>query len=160
MKAPAWLIPVSLSLPMTAWADQPPTGETPAPPPAYKVLRFDENYYYLSAATNRVDPLDAVKYIPLRPGSPDWYLSLGGEVRERFESVNDDNFGIRGGADTYWLQRLTLLTDWHFSDRVRIFAEGISGMVEGEHKPAPPRAARRPRSAIRVHGCRALSHRR
>jgi hypothetical protein len=116
------------------------TGETPLPPPAFKVLRFDEDYSCLTNPANRTDWLfDPIKYIPLRKDASDWYLTLGGEVRERFEGVYDPNFGIGGaGANSYWLQRLTFLADAHLGERVRVFAEGISGVVSGESQPAPP----------------------
>jgi len=105
------------------------TGETPLPPPSYKLLRFDEDYSCLTNAANRTDWFDRVKYVPLRTNQPYWYLTFGGELRERFESVHDDNFGIRSGPDTYWLQRITLLGDLHLGERVRVFAEGIQRHV-------------------------------
>ncbi len=113
------------------------TGETPLPPPSYKLLRFDEDYSCLTNAAIRADWFDRAKYIPLRANDPYWYLTFGGELRERFESVHDDNFAIRSGPDSYWLQRITLLGDLHLGERVRVFAEGISGLNAGERQPAP-----------------------
>ncbi|HXI70259.1 MAG TPA: alginate export family protein [Verrucomicrobiae bacterium] len=132
-----WLIPVLLVLPFIALADD-MTPESQFVPPAYKILRFDENYSCLSNSALRTNFLDSIKYIPLRTNDPTWYLTLGGEVRERFEGHYDPNFGISGNApDSYWLQRVTLLADLHLGDRFRIFTEGISGVIEGENKPAP-----------------------
>ncbi len=132
-----WPIPLLLALPtLTAATDMSP--EIPSPPPAYRVLRFDEDYSGLTNAANRGDFFDPIKYIPLRQGYPDWYLTFGGEVRERFESTHDLNFGIRAGSQTYGLQRITLLSDLHLGERLRIFAQGISGVVAGEPQPAPP----------------------
>ena len=113
-------------------------GQLPSSPPVYQVLRFDEDYFDLSNPTNRTDWSDPIKYIPLRSGEPTCYLTFGGEVRERFEGVYDPNFGIGSGPDAYLLQRLTLLSDLHLGERVRIFAEGISGLMVGENQPAPP----------------------
>jgi hypothetical protein len=114
-------------------------GEFPFTPPPYQVLRFNENYLYLSNPTNRSDWFDPIKYIPLRSPDPFWYLTIGGELRERFEGNYDANLGIGGvGSDSYLLQRITLLTDLHLGERVRLFAEGISGLIEGESLPAPP----------------------
>jgi hypothetical protein len=134
------LISLSVILPATVLADEvTTTGETPSPPPAYNVLRFDENYSCLTNPANRTDWFDPVKYIPLRTNDPLWYLTLGGELRERFEGNYDPNFGIGGaGADSYLLQRITLLADLHLGERVRIFTEGISGVMEDETPPAPP----------------------
>src|SRR6266851_3208800 len=114
------------------------TGETPLPPPSYKILRFDEDYSCLTNPANRSDWFDPVKYIPLRENEPYWYLSFGGELRERFEGIHDDNFGIGSGPDSYWLQRVTLLGDLHLGERVRVFAQGISGVIAGETQPAAP----------------------
>ena len=114
-------------------------AETPMPPPAYKPLRFDEDFSRLSTAANRTDWFDPVKFIPLRAGDPAWYLSVGGELREIFEGNYDPSFGIGGlGSDSYLLQRVTLLTDVHLGERVRFFLEGISGVVAGESLPPPP----------------------
>src|SRR5215831_10843999 len=54
-------------------------------PPPYTLLRFNEDYRYLSAPQNRTDLFDPLKYIPLDPNDPNSYLSLGGEIRERYE---------------------------------------------------------------------------
>src|SRR6266566_858549 len=116
-----------------------PGAEIPLTPPAYKMLRFDEDYSCLTNQDNRTDWFDPVKYIPLRADDPLWYVSFGGELRERFEGNYDPNFGIRGlGSDSYLLQRVTILTDVHLGERVRFFAEGISGIVAGESHPPPP----------------------
>src|SRR5882757_5985911 len=118
-------IPVLLVAPFTALADD-MTPESQFVPPAYKILRFDENYACLSNPTNRTDWVDPIKYISLRSNDPAWYLTLGGEVRERFEGHYDPNFGIGGESpDSYWLQRITLFSHGHLGDRSRIFVEGI-----------------------------------
>ena len=123
-----------LIVPAAALADDTSASpELPFTPPPYHALRFDENYMYLSNPTNRTDWFDAIKYIPLRSQDPAWYLTIGGELRERFEGNYDANLGIGGmGSDSYLLQRITLLTDLHLGERVRLFAEGISGLIEGE----------------------------
>src|SRR5258706_8439091 len=96
-----------------------PGAETPLTPPAYKMLRFDENYSGLTNQDNRTDLFDPVKYIPLRKDDPLWYLSFGGELRERAEGNYDRNFGIGAvGSDSYLLQRITLLADAHLGERV------------------------------------------
>lgn len=115
-----------------------PGPEIPLTPPAYKIYRFDEDYSCLTNQDNRTDLFDPVKYIPLRKDDPLWYLSFGGELRERVEGNYDPNFGVGAqGSDSYLLQRITLLSDVHLGERVRFFAEGISGLMEGESQPAP-----------------------
>ena len=134
-----WLISWPIILPAIVTAQQMiPGAEIPLTPPGYKMLRFDEDYSYLTNQANRTDLVDPVKYIPLRQEHPLWYLSIGGELRERYEGHYDPNFGIGGkGSDSYLLQRITLLTDVHLGERLRFFAEGISGVIEGESQPAP-----------------------
>jgi hypothetical protein len=108
-------------------------------PPEYQVFRYNENYSYLSNVTSRGDLFDSGKYVPLRLDDPNWYVTFGGELRERFEGHYDPNFGIGSpGADSYWLQRIRLLTDWHLGQRIRIYIQGVSGLMEGEIPPAPP----------------------
>jgi Alginate export len=136
----AWLISISLVLASNVMAANFTTPEgIPLTPPSYQVLRFDENYSCFSNSVNRTDFIDPIKYIPLRANDPSWYLTVGGEVRERFEGYFNDNFGIGGAEpDYHLLQRLTLLTDWHLGERVRFFASGISALQFGGVRPAPP----------------------
>ena len=61
-------------------------------PPAYKLLRYEEDYSYLKDPSRRTDFWDPIKYIPLW-GRDDWYLSLGGEVRERYEFYHNQDAG-------------------------------------------------------------------
>src|SRR5690242_16258963 len=135
----ALLISVPIVVPAIVAAQQLTPGADPTHTPRLKMLRFDEDYSYLTNQANRTDLFDPVKYIPLRQDDPLWFATIGGELRERYEGHYDPNFGIGGkGSDSYLLQRLTLLTDVHLGDRLRFFAEGISGIIEGESQPAPP----------------------
>jgi hypothetical protein len=136
----AWLISVLFIVSSNLFADDMTTNEEiPSPPPPYQFPRFDENYGYLSDPANRSDLFDPIKYIPLRANDPSWYLTVGGEARERFEGYYNPNFGIGGvGPDSHLLQRLVLLTDWHLGERVRIYVSGISGAQFGGIRPAPP----------------------
>ena len=105
---------------------------------SYKVLRFDENYFSLGSSESHTDLFDEVKYIPLQARDSSWYLTMGGEIRERFEAVRNPDFGIEAAHDSYWLQRITVLADVHLGPRVRVFVEAISGLIAGEDQPAPP----------------------
>jgi hypothetical protein len=135
----ACIILLLFSLPLAIpAADMTTTQETPSAPQAYDLLRFNETYSGLGQAANRTDWFAPLKYIPLRTNDPSWYLTLGGEIRERFESTQDLNFGVGAGGDAYLLQRLTLVADLHLGDRVRFFAEGISGLMLGESESPPP----------------------
>jgi len=136
----AWLISIAFSFCLNLMADTMTTpNEILTLPPAYEPLRYEENYSCLSNAVNRTDLLDPIKYIPLRAGDPSWYLTVGGEFRARFEGNYDQNFGIGGlPANSYYLQRVSLLTDLHLGERVRFFVQGISALMKGASLPAPP----------------------
>src|SRR5258705_13929176 len=91
---PACALDVSTVLAQVANTD----AEIPLTPPAYKMLRFDEDYSCLTNQANRTDLFDPVKYIPFRKDDPLWYLSFGGELRERVEGNYDPNFFDRQGG--------------------------------------------------------------
>src|SRR5438552_11803126 len=88
----------------------------PASPPPFKKLRYDENYEYLRDPSRRSDYLDAIKFIPLHTNG-DRYLTLGGEIRERYEYYHNNLWG-RGPQDQdgYLLQRYMVHADTHFGD--------------------------------------------
>src|SRR5437764_12752346 len=74
-------------------AQEPASNAAAAPP--YKLFRYDEDYRYLSEPRAHSDLWDPIKFIPLGSDSGKW-LSLGGELRERFEYYSATNFGTRG----------------------------------------------------------------
>jgi hypothetical protein len=108
----AWLACVALIVAASANADT----------PAFKSLRYDEDYRWLRDEASRDSPWAQIKYLPSSGG--DSYLSLGGEVRERFESWRNPDFGTGGvERDDYLLQRLLLHADLHVGNRLRVFAQ-------------------------------------
>jgi len=138
MKPPAGFLVLFMSLATQVKAqDMTNSSENSYSPPAYQVLRFRENYGYLSDPALRQDAFDRLKYIQLGDNT-NYFLTLGGDLRERFEGIHNPAFGIHGSHDAYWLQRLDLFIDLHLGERVRFFAEGISGLEEGNTQPAPP----------------------
>src|ERR1700721_3522371 len=70
----------------------PQAPPNPSPPP-YTLLRFNEDYSYLADPARRTDPFDAVKYISLSADDPLSYLSLGADLRERYENFTYPGFG-------------------------------------------------------------------
>jgi len=90
-------------------------------PPPFKQLRYDESYAYLRDASRRSDYFDAIKFIPLNTNG-DWYLTQGGEIRERYEYYHNSLWG-RGPQDDngYLLQRYMVHADAHFGDYFRVF---------------------------------------
>jgi len=95
-------------------------------PPAHTALRYDEDYNYLKDPAARTNLFDPVKYIPLNEQG-DWYLTFGGELRDRYEFFNNYTFGSGPqDRDGYNLLRVMLDADAHLGEYVRVFTEGIS----------------------------------
>lgn len=99
--------------------------------PTYQLNRADENYRYLKHKERRPDFWDPLKYIPIDSLSM-WYLSLGGEARERYEYFNNSNWG-EGPQDHngYLLQRYFVHGDLHLGDNVRLFGQLQSSLEDG-----------------------------
>ena len=60
---------------------------------AARLLREDDDWSFLADPAERQDSWDPIKYIPLREDRNDWFLSMGGEVREVWEQIGNDNWG-------------------------------------------------------------------
>jgi hypothetical protein len=108
-------------------------------PPAFTALRYDEDYGYLQDPATRTNLLDSLKYIPLNKQG-DAYLTLGGELRDRYEYFNNYTFG--SGAqdqDGYNLLRVLLNADLHLSPYLRVFVQGISATEQDRN--SGPRAS-------------------
>ena len=110
-----WLL---LLAPAVVRAASPEPGD-----PTYHGLRYNDDFSYLADPSKSTDPWDAIKYIPI--GNSQYgpsYLSLGGELRERVESYQNPNFGLKAPqSDLYLLHRLLLNADVHVTDYVRAF---------------------------------------
>jgi Alginate export len=108
--------------------------EAQAPnPPSYNIVRHDEDYSYLRDPAQRSDWLDPIKHIPLSDSRPDWYLSFGGELRERFEFFKDTDWDPAKGSNGFLLQRYMLSCDVHLGRRVRFFTNLKSGLEDGRN---------------------------
>ena len=113
-----WIIP--------AWANR----------PTYNASRYLEDYSYLRDPAKRTDPFDSIKFIPLTELT---YISLGGETRQHFEHVKNDNWGATPeDLNGYFLQRYMFHSDIHFGNQLRIFSQIKSGVESG--RKGGPRA--------------------
>jgi hypothetical protein len=116
------LLAVALLLSLTtgAFGASPELGDQ-----VYHSLRYTDDFSYLADPAKSTDPWDKLKYIPIGDGKYGTsYLSLGGEVRERFESYLNPNFGLKAPPkNAYLLHRLLLNIDAHVTDYIRIFAQ-------------------------------------
>jgi len=111
-------------------ADEPGTLNEPPP---YKLLRAAEDYSYLANDEDQryeADWFDPIKYIPL-DSDRDVYLTLGGELRPRFEHFSNRNWGASGDEDFY-SQRISAHANIGFGQRFRIFTEFYHGYNGGE----------------------------
>ncbi len=102
-----------------------------ASPPIFTALRYDEDYSYLKDPAAATDAFDPIKYIPLSKRG-DSYLTLGGQLRDRYEYFQNALFGS-GAQDKngYNLLRMMVNADLHLGPNVRVFAEGISATEQG-----------------------------
>ena len=107
----------------------PVLAQAPGAPP-YKTVRHDEEYAYLADPKRRTDWLDPIKHIPLSGTRPDFYLSLGGELRERFELFENTDWEP-APADGFLLQKYMFSADLHLGSRFRVFANLKSGLEDG-----------------------------
>jgi hypothetical protein len=112
--------------------DQPDKEE--ATPPPYKLLRYDEDYSYLKDPSRRTDFWDPIKYIPLWCRE-DWYLSFGGELRQRYEFYHNQNAGLAPanaqGNNEDLLQRYYFHADLHLGPYFRFFGQLVTGLEDG-----------------------------
>src|SRR5258706_8550379 len=110
-----------------------------APPHTeFKLSRQDEDWSVLRDPALRTDVFDTVKFIPLNRDGSSW-LTLGGEVRERYEYFNKCNWG-KGPRDDngYLLHRYMIHADAHIGENFRVFTQFKSGLEDGRNGGPPP----------------------
>lgn len=105
--------------------------------PRYKLVRHDEDYAYLVDSSRRSDWSDPIKHIRLGHNER-WFLTLGGEISERFEFFDNWNWNPAAAPDGYWLQRYMFLADFHLGSRVRVFSQLKSGIENGRNRGPRP----------------------
>ncbi|MHC4215618.1 MAG: alginate export family protein, partial [Planctomycetota bacterium] len=101
-------------------------GQEDLPGPKYSNLRYDEDFSYLGGPEDsyKKDFLDPIKWIEL---GDDWFLTIGGQSRLRFEVENDKNFGSSSPMpthDSFLLQRYFVHGDLKHDEWLRFFVEG------------------------------------
>ena len=111
---------------VTARAD-----DTSCERPAITMLRYDEDYSFLRDPSCRTDVTDPLKYLQL-DRRLSIYLTLGLDVRERYEYFHNLNWGRDpSGPAGYLLQRVMPHADVHFGRHVRTFFQLTSNLVWG-----------------------------
>jgi hypothetical protein len=106
------------------------------PPTPFGPLRYADDFRDPASLTGVLDDL---KGIPLGP-APDFYLDIGGSLRERFESINEPAFGLRQaggpGSENYLLHRALLEADAHLGQYFRVFVQ-LGDELETGRTPGP-----------------------
>ncbi|WP_156176345.1 alginate export family protein [Hymenobacter terrenus] len=101
------------------------------PSPVYLPLRYEEDYAYLHDPARRTAALDGLKFIGLN-SSATRYLTLGGEVRLRYQYYRNENWGLGSARDnSNMLQRYMLHADLHLGPYVRLFGQLKSSWQNG-----------------------------
>jgi len=122
------LMLMSFASPLLSRGQSVPTVESPAPARIYHLLREDDDWSFLADPAKRQEFWDPIKYIRLRPGRNDWFLSMGGEAREVWEQIGNDNWGQQPFMNAYFNERYMLYFDVHYGKHVRSFVELKSGL--------------------------------
>lgn len=94
--------------------------------PQFKFLRSEEDWSVMKGVpkSQRTDPFDSIKYVPLAEDGSLW-VSFGGRMRFRVENWSDFSFSD-SNDDTFLLTRIFLHADLHWGNNFRVFVEGKS----------------------------------
>jgi hypothetical protein len=103
-------------------------ADSPSPDRSYHLLREDEDWSFLADPKLRQDFWDPIKYIRLRHGRNDWFLTISGEAREVWEQTGNNNWGQQPYWNNFFLERYVLGFDAHFGKHVRTFVQFKSGL--------------------------------
>ncbi|MGF6818461.1 hypothetical protein OKW33_005332 [Paraburkholderia atlantica] len=99
--------------------------------------RWQEDWGALANPCVPRKPLDTLKYIPLS-GDPSWYLSLGANLRERFELNNTPLFGLGSQTPDSWvIQRAEVHADARFGSHVQAFFQLVDARPFGKDSVTP-----------------------
>jgi len=105
--------------------------------PAIAFNRWSEDWSVLADPTVPHEPLDELKYIRLSNDDARTYLSLGADIRERFE-VNNTNFGTGGNRQNeYALSRVETHADLRVAGQVQVFFQLQSDTAPGKDRLSP-----------------------
>jgi len=119
---------ISFAIPALSRGESVPTAESPAPARVYHLLREDDDWSFLADPAQQQEFWDPIKYIRLRADRDDWFLSIGGEARQVWEQIGNDNWGQQPFMNGYFNQRYMLYFDVHYGKHVRTFVELKSGL--------------------------------
>ena len=98
---------------------------------SYKILRENEDWTFLKDKGLPRDVWDPIKYIPINPNRDESYITIGGEAREVWEQIGNDEFGQSPYWNGYLLQRYMLHVDAYYGPHFRTFIQLKSGLEDG-----------------------------
>jgi hypothetical protein len=106
--------------------------EAPKDGISFRFYRWQEDYLWLSRKTEPLTDYEHFKYMHLG-GAPENYVSLGGELRYRYDNYRPYMFGLTKngvpfGSDQ---ERMLLHTDLHLSPYFRAFVQLDAATEEG-----------------------------
>jgi hypothetical protein len=114
------------------------TADQPASRPAVKFNRWQEDWSVLADPAVPREWLDDLKYIPLSAVDPKTYLSLGANLRERYELNDTAGFGTGANqTDNYLISRLEVHSDLRIASQVQVFAQLQSDFAPGKKVLTP-----------------------
>jgi hypothetical protein len=106
--------------------------------PVIEFNRWKEDWSVLANPDVPAESLDSLKYIPLSSTDPQTYLSLGANVRERFESNDAVSFGTTGNREeNYVISRLEADADMRIAEQIQIFTQLQSDFAPGKEVRTP-----------------------
>jgi hypothetical protein len=109
----------------------------PMPDCSYRLLRSDEDWTFLRDKNLHCDFWDTIKYVPLQRSDKNWFVTFGGEARETWEQIGNDNWGQSPIMNGYLNERYMSYADVHYGPHVRTFVELKSGI--GSYRAGGPR---------------------
>jgi hypothetical protein len=105
--------------------------------PAFRPMRFDENYSELKKDKVKNSWYKTIKYLPLSPSGIS-YISFGGEIRYQYFYAKNEKWGDDpADNDGYILNRLLLHADFHTGKNFRTFIQLQSSNADGRIDPSP-----------------------
>jgi hypothetical protein len=114
---------VAVRMPALAQSDAARLEQSDIARTPYQQLRYNDDFRYLADPARRDDVWDPLKYIKFGD-DPDVYVTLCGELRERYGHYDQPFFGLRRRSEEdYFFHRLLLNADVHLGSRLRAFVQ-------------------------------------
>jgi len=105
--------------------------------PAFKLLRYDEDYSVLKDDSIK-NYYTQAKYVPLNKNG-NTFLSIGGDVRQQYFYIKNEDWGAAPkDKDGYIFSRLLTHADLHAGKYFRTYVELQSSLANGKEYPNSP----------------------